>query len=99
MGGRKEEEPVGGRPSSCLPQGACSPRAIQSPGHHSPSWGPCVTVQAPHLPKPPCSGPQGEPGKGSEPRQTAWSLTLIGLTDRTTDNGRTITLPSGPRQQ
>ena len=94
MGGRKEEEQVCGRPSSCLPQDTCGPGAIQSPGHHSPSWGPCVTVQAPHLPRAPCSGPQGEPGKGSEPRQTAWSLMLIGLTDRKTGGQTTDDHPS-----
>lgn len=60
-----------------------------------------MTVQASHLPRPPCSGPLGEQGKGSEPRQTVWSLTLMGLTnkDRRTDNGPTVTLPSGPLQQ
>lgn len=49
-----------------------------------------MTVRAPHLPRPPCSGPQGEEGKGSEPRQMAQSLTPMGLTkqkDRT-DHGR-----------
>lgn len=39
-----------------------------------------MTVRAPHLPRPPCSGPQGEEGKGSEPRQMAQSLTPMGLT-------------------
>lgn len=51
--------------------------------------------------RPPCSGPLGEQGKGSKPRQTAWSLTRMGLTtkDRRTDNRRTVTLSSGPHQR
>lgn len=51
------------------------------------------------LPRSPCSRPQGEKGKGREPRQVARSLTLMGLTNRKT--GQTtdeVPLPSSPGQ-